>query len=188
MVKKKQKSPVNKPVAAENELTPKEQLFVDGYLGASAFNATEAMRQAGYKGSAGVLGVSGHRLLRKPKVAAIILERLNEHAMSANEVLAILSKQARGSLDGVLDEEGVLDVEALRKLGSNHLLKKLSVKPAPFGTAYAFEIHDPQAAAVHLGKYHRLFTEKVEHSFDLSTLSDKELEALEPVLAKLARP
>lgn len=163
----------------ENELTaltPKEQLFVDGYLGAARFNATQAMRLAGYKGNDNVLGVSAYRLLRKSKVAALIHERLNEHAMSANEVLAILSTQARGSLADVLDEDGKFDLKAARKSGSHVLLKKLKVKKtirkygrgrAAYKTeevTHEFEIHDPQAAAVHVGKFHKLFVDRTEHT------------------------
>ena len=173
---KKRKARLHKPAEDEptSTLTPKEQLFVDGYLAGARFNATEAMRLAGYKGSAGVLGVSGHRLLRKAKIAALILERLNEHAMSANEVLARLSKQARGSLADVLNEEGNFDLAALRQSGFHDLLKKLKIKKTVRhdgrGRAadkieevtHELEIHDPQAALVHLGRFHKLFVDRHE--------------------------
>lgn len=160
-------------VAASN-LTPKEALFVNAYLGDARFNATEAMRLAGYKGSDNVLGVTAYRLLRKPKIVNLVIERLNEAAMSANEVLARLSKQARGSLADVLTEDGEFDLAAARKSGFHDLLKKLKVKKTVRrergGTdeiedvTYEYEIHDAQAALVHLGKFHKLFADRVEHA------------------------
>lgn len=155
-------------------LTPKEVLFVNAYLGDARFNATEAMRLAGYKGSDNVLGVTAYRLLRKPKIVNLVIERLNEAAMSANEVLARLSKQARGSLADVLTKDGEFDLAAARKSGFHDLLKKLKVKKTVRrergGTdeiedvTYEYEIHDAQAALVHLGKFHKLFADRVEHA------------------------
>jgi hypothetical protein len=53
-----------------------------------------------------------------------------------------------------------------------HLLKKLKRKDRSGGqgkdawteTEIEFEIHDPQAALVHLGRHHKLFTDGVEVS------------------------
>lgn len=53
-------------------LTVRQQRFIDAYDG----NATDAARKAGYSGSDAVLGVTAHDLLRNPKVAAAIRERL----------------------------------------------------------------------------------------------------------------
>lgn len=201
MLKKKHKvtkGPVLESVA-ENELTPKEQLFVDGYLGEAHFNATKAMRLAGYKGNNNVLAVSAYRLLRKPKIAAQILERLNEHAMSSNEVLARLSKQARGSLADVLNADGEFDLKAARKNGSHELLKKLKIKKtilvgSESGTHvqevnYEFEIHDPQAALVQLGKYHKLFVDRTEHTGkDGGPLLQPVADAIEKVYGQPDKP
>ncbi len=52
-------------------LTAKQQRFVDAYAG----NATEAARLAGYTGSDAVLAVTGHDLLRNPKIAPLIAAR-----------------------------------------------------------------------------------------------------------------
>lgn len=155
-------------------LRPKESLFVNAYLGECRFNATAAARVAGYKGTDGVLGVSAFRLLRKPKIAVLVLERLNEAAMSANEVLARLSKQARGSLADVLTEEGEFDLAAARASGFDDLLKKLKIKKTVRrergsndeieDISYEYEIHDAQAALVHIGKFHKLFADRVEHT------------------------
>jgi hypothetical protein len=52
-------------------LTAKQQAFVEAYCG----NATEAARKAGYKGTDATLSVTGHQLLRNPKVRAAIEAR-----------------------------------------------------------------------------------------------------------------
>lgn len=154
-------------------LTVKEQLFVNAYLGQAGYNATEAARVAGYKGNDNTLGVVGFDNLRKPKIAALVLERLNEAAMSANEVLARLSKHARGRLVDLLNEDGQFDLALAEKRDVADLLKKLKVRTITRRTRdgeeiedvnYEYEIHDPQAALVHLGKFHKLFAERIEHS------------------------
>lgn len=55
-----------------SKLTPKQQRFVDAYMGEAAGNATEAARKAGYSGSENVLGVAGARLLRNDKISKMI--------------------------------------------------------------------------------------------------------------------
>lgn len=154
-------------------LTGKQQAFINAYLGEARFNATEAARIAGYEGNDNVLGVTGHENLRNPKIAAEINRRMNEAAMSANEVLAILSNQARGSLADVLNDEGEFDLAEAKQRGTDKLLKKLKVRRSVRRTkdgeeiedvTHEFEIHDPQSAAVHVGKFHKLFTDKHEHS------------------------
>jgi len=58
-----------------SKLTPKEQRFVDAYLGKANGVATKAARQAGYRQTEGALAVTGSRLLRKAKVRAAIQAR-----------------------------------------------------------------------------------------------------------------
>lgn len=158
---------------AEDSLTGKQRAFIDFYLGEAKFNATEAARLAGYEGNDNTLSTVGYENLRKPNIAAVILERLNEAAMSANEVLARLSKHARGRLVDLLDEDGQFDLKVAEERGVADLLKKLKVRTNTRRTrdgeeiedvSYEYEIHDPQAALVHLGKFHKLFADRVEHA------------------------
>lgn len=157
---------------AKEGLTTKQRLFVESYL-SNGFNATEAARSAGYQGRDDhSLASIGYANLRKVEISAVVEERINEAAMSANEVLARLSRQARGSLADVLTEEGEFDLAEAKRRGVDDLLKKL--KRTTFDTkdkdgnvtstrtTHEFEIHDPQAALVHLGKYHKLFTDRTE--------------------------
>lgn len=151
-------------------LTGKQQAFINTYL-SNGFNATDAAREAGYEGNENTLSSVGYENLRKPEIASIILERLNEAAMSANEVLARLSKHARGRLVDLLNEDGQFDLKLAEEREVADLLKKLKVRTTTRRTkdgeeiedvTYEYEIHDPQAALVHLGKFHKLFIERQE--------------------------
>ena len=64
-----------------SDLTEKEWRFV--HLYALTGNATQSYRHAGYKGAANVCAVTGHRMLRKPKIAAEldrVFDRIREEA------------------------------------------------------------------------------------------------------------
>lgn len=166
-------------------------MFVEHYL-SNGFNATEAARSAGYKGDDNTLSSVGYENLRKPEISAVVDERVNEAAMPAIEVLARLSAQGRGDLTDFMDEDGGFDLKAARESKKTGLLKK--VKRTIFDTkdkdgnvtstrtTIEYEIHDAQAALVHLGKYHKLFVDRHEHAgslnIDVSKLSDDELAAL----------
>lgn len=166
-------------------MTDKEELFINAYLGEARFNATRAMRIAGYKGNDNVLAVSGHRLLRKPKIVELVRERINEAAMSANEVLSRLSDVARGRLADCLDEDGRFDLKLAKERGIDQLLKKLKVKRTSKRVGLVengdkensevletsllyeeveFEMYSALDALRDLGRYHKLFAERVEHS------------------------
>ena len=166
-----------------NNLTRKQSLFVDFYI--QTLNATESARLAQYANP----NKSGPRLLQTPSVEAEIESRLAKHHASAEEVLAVLSNHMRGSLGDFIDiddETGsaklaLAEAKAQGKLG---LLKKFKVYRES-GTSkdgepwekerQEIELHDPQSAAVHLGKYHKLFTDKTE-------LTGKDGESLQTVV------
>ena len=176
------KASKNEVVAQAGDLTGKQRVFVDSYL-SNGFNATEAARTAGYKGNDNVLGVQGHENLRNPKIAIVVQERLNEAAMSANEVLARLSKIARGEVVDFLDEDGKFDLRTARKLQKAGLLKKLKSKRTSKNVdtltegeedsretletslvyeEVEFEMYSAHEALRDLGKFHKLFTDKHE--------------------------
>lgn len=164
------------------ELTAKQQVFVDAYL-SNGFNATDAARKAGYKGKDTTLAAVGYENLRKPQIASYVQERLNEAAMSANEVLARLSEIARGEVDNFIDEDGKFDLKKARRLKKMGLLKKLKTKRTSkqvdtltegdeesretLETALVyeeveFELYSAHEALRDLGKFHKIFTEKHE--------------------------
>ena len=99
------------------KLSPKQILFVEYYLGEANFNARKAAELAGYKGSPRSLTSQGHELVNKPLVAEYIKQRLSEAAMSADEVLMRIGKQARASIDDILDKNGRFDFHKVCEKG-----------------------------------------------------------------------
>jgi hypothetical protein len=190
---------------SKDGLTTKLRLFVEYYLGEARFNGTAAARLAGYQGDDNTLAAIASQNLRKLKVREAITARLHEAAMPANEVLARLTEIARGKVTDVLDEDGKFDLKLARKAKKDGLLKKLKRKttakkvdrfsegdeePETFETSLVyeeveFEMYSAHEALRDLGKYHGLFKDKTEHSFNLKDLSDEELKLLERITAKL---
>jgi phage terminase small subunit len=139
-------------------LSKKQQVFIDEYL--QCWNATEAARRAGYsERSARSIGAEN---LTKPDIAEAISQRLRESAMSADEVLMRLAAQARGDIANfiTMTPEGFkIDLKKAVDDGLSHLVKRVGYnkhgKPE-------IELYDAQAALVHLGRHHKLFTDRVE--------------------------
>ncbi len=147
-------------------LTYKQRLFVDAYLGRANGNATEAARLAGYKGSEVTLASVGYENLRKPQIAARIEARLTASAMSASEVLARLSEQARASLDDFgqgLGDRLLLDLGKAQRRGKLRLLKKLSYNQ---NGDPAIELYSAQAALKLLAQYHGLLSASRDDELD----------------------
>lgn len=139
-------------------LTPKQQLFVDEYL--KSFNATKAAKAAGY--SEHTATEIGAENLRKPHLREAIDQRLTESAMSANEVLMRLAKQARGSMADYVKiiEGGNVPMIDWAKAAKDGMLDNMSQITIEEGKI-TFKLYDAQAALVHLGKYHGLFAATV---------------------------
>lgn len=162
-------------------LSAKHRAFVSEYL--SSFNATRAAERAGYKGDENTLAVTGHRLLRNNKVAAAIRTRLNEKAMSADEVLMRLGSQARGSMADFIrfrvgEEDGeevqlgdpVIDLAQARRAGVLNLIKRFqrteTVRESENGdisttTTLTIELYDAQSALKMLATHHKLLSQTV---------------------------
>lgn len=140
-------------------LTVKQKLFVECYL--ETRNGVEAARRAGYKGNYSTLGQVAYENLKKPDIASEIDTRLKPFILSANETLSLLSLHAYGSVEWMLNDTHQLDLDKAKANGSIRLIKKIRYHKET-GMVESVELHDPQSAAVHLGKYHKLFTDKVE--------------------------
>lgn len=142
-------------------LTAKEQKFIEEYL--KSGNRTQAVINAGYKAANRQRASEiGYQLLQKTPVFEAIQVRLQESAMSANEVLMRLAAHARGDL---AEFAGVEDLSGLKDHPRSFLIKKLkkTVTRFPKGDEVVhteIEIHDPQSALLNLGKNHGLFTDK----------------------------
>lgn len=80
------------------DLTPKQQRFVEAYVGPATGNATQAARIAGYKGNDITLAAVGHENLRKPRVAEAVKERTQMalDSLGADEMLRQVSRIALG--------------------------------------------------------------------------------------------
>jgi len=96
------------------------------------FNSTKAAIRAGY--SPASAHISGHRNIKNANVWALIEHEFSKRAMSLDEVLSRLTAQARGELP-------------------------TSVSDAPTGNTTR---HDTRAALELLGKYHKLFVDRIE--------------------------
>ena len=146
-----------KPVNEQVELTDKQKVFVEEYL--VSWNATQAAIKAGY--SPKTAYSIGPENLKKPEVQQFIQARLKEKHLTADEVLARLADQSRGTLEDFITPAGRgfrFDMKKARDAGKMHLLK--SITKGPRGTR--IELYDAQAALVQLGRCHALFTDKTD--------------------------
>jgi phage terminase small subunit len=146
---------------AKEVLTKRQQLFIEAYLGEAFFNATEAARMVGLTHP----NKQGPRMLVNVGIKSAIKARIEESAMTANEVLARLTAEARGSLADMMELDGYfpyLDLQKAKENGSINLIKKIKFRE--LGGVESIELYDAQAAKVHIGRFHKLFVDKVEHS------------------------
>ena len=137
-------------------LTSKRQVFIEEYL--KCWNASEAARRAGYRGKANVVGP---RLLANVSIKEKIEQRIKELVMETDEVLLRLADQARTDMGPFViegDDNLILDWEKLKEAGLTHLVKSLT--PTRYGTK--IELHDAQAALVHLARSHGMFKDRVD--------------------------
>lgn len=178
----------------EKPLTPRQKAFVLAYVGEARFNGTRAAEIAGYAGPENSWASMASQLLRNLKIRAEVDERTSAMILPANEVLARLGRHATASLADVLDDEGQFDLKVAKKKGTDDLLKKLKVKESTryfkegeseTTTTYEYEIHDPQAALVHLGRYHKLFTDKQEVSGQVDVRFKKATDLTDDELADI---
>lgn len=136
-------------------LSFKRRKFVEEYL--RCWNATEAAKRAGYSERSAYS--QGHRLLKNDEIAALLRQRIEETAMSANEVQLRLGEQARAEWAAYLQGDGSIDLGALIADGKAHLVK--GVRWDSQGNR-VIEFHDAQAALVHIGKVLGMFVDRQE--------------------------
>jgi len=140
--------------------TPKQRLFIHYYV--ETLNATRAAEMAGYKGSYSTLGVVGHDNLKKPKIREEIDRILGERMITPNEILDRLGSQAKAEYNDYIDPETkILDLKRLLKDGKGHLIKKMKMSRVS-GRIAEVEFYDSQTALIQVGKFHKLWTDKIE--------------------------
>lgn len=93
---------------ADDELSPKEQLFVASY--SAHFNAARAARDAGY--SPKTAKQIGHELLQradvKAAIDAILEARKQQYAISLERTLEEAARVAQSNIQDLLDDDGQL--------------------------------------------------------------------------------
>lgn len=135
-------------------MTPKQLAYAEAYLGEARFNKTEAAKMARYKGNRVTLAAIGYENFKKPHIQAYIQKRLQEAAMSADEVLHRLAEQARAEYSRYIQDDGKVDLVSLVADGKAHLIK--SIKYDRHGNR-VIEFYDAQTALLNIGKHHQLF-------------------------------
>lgn len=164
-------------------MTNRQKVFIEEYV--RDFNATRAAKAAGYsERSAASIGQEN---LIKPEIFAEIQRRIKEKTMGADEVLLRLADQARGDMGDFFDVEAdgrvVFSLAKAKERNVTHLIKKLkthtttrvcSVPSVSMETVEGeetvetvtvdveIELHDAQAALVHIGRHHKLFTDSTD--------------------------
>lgn len=162
-------------------LNARYQVFVDSYL--ATFNRTQAALAAGY--SPRTAYSQGARLLKNVEVSAAIRDRLQETAMTADEVLMRLSAHARGDISDFLDDNGYFDLTKARAAQKTSLIKKLKTKTTTrvigemevTTTEVEFELYDAQAANRLIGEHYALFKGSQEAPQHVVTHTQAEWEA-----------
>jgi hypothetical protein len=137
------------------KFTAKQQSFIDNYI--KTLNGTEAARRAKYKGDDNTLGVVAHENLRKPKLRAEIDRRLKELAITDDEILFRLQKQATADIGLALNDYGGIDLDKLKEMGATAVIKKFKVTKA----GREIEFYDAQSALVHLAKLRGMLVDRV---------------------------
>jgi phage terminase small subunit len=146
----------------ETTLTLKQQAFIDAYF-ACGMNASAAARKCGYKNRA---NTAAAQLMSNDVIRREIERLYRESTMPAVEVLARLSEHARADIADVTDAEGKLSMRKAQKNGKTGVIKSIThtttiIKGVETRTLKV-ELHDSQKAIQLLGKYHRLFVERVQ--------------------------
>lgn len=151
-------------------LTNKQRVFIDEYM--RDFNGTQAAIRAGY--SPKTASVIASENLVKPNLQAEIERRIAERSMGSSEVLTRLAEHARGDIGDFMDISSMafqIDLEAAKEKGITHLIKKVKMRTTTTLSKdgvetethdIELELYDAQAALVQLGRYHKLFTDKME--------------------------
>jgi hypothetical protein len=112
---------------ATADLKLRHEKFVERFL-ANGGNATEAARYAGYDQAPASLRAHASWLLKRPGIRAHIRARMLEGArVHSDEILGVLANQMRSNLMDAFDEDGQVDLEAIRALDLGHLVRKVTI-------------------------------------------------------------
>ena len=157
-------------------LSNKQIAFIDAYI--KSWNATQAAIEAGY--SEKTARSIGSENLTKPDISEEIKRRIDELAVSSDEVLVRLGEHARGDIGDFLDVNGNVTLTGKK----TRLIKKITVRRVVRAEIEeintTLELYDAQAALQLLGKHHDLFIDKLQVRIEKEL--DKALDLLETQL------
>ncbi len=144
-------------------LTAKEQLFITEYL--RSFKLVDALKAAGYIMTSPMVDESrARRILIRPEVAKEISDRLEASIMTRAEVLARLTEQGRNAYSRYIGVDGTVDLRKMIEDNMIHLVK--GVRPTKFGRV--IEFMDGQKALEMVGRYHKLFTDRIDQTSEVT--------------------
>lgn len=170
--------------------TAKQKIFISEYL--KTWNATHAARVAGYASP----NTAGNRLLLNDGIREILDAELEARMLSADQVLMQLSEMALGlDLTMYFNKEKVygidsngekylkgikidFDFEKLQEDGKSSLIKSVKVDKS---NNIQIEFFDRLGALEKLGRYHKLFTQKVDVTTDGQPLGEAMIAAIDQV-------
>ena len=164
-----------------SKLSLKHQQFVNEYL--KCWNATRAYMAVYPKTSENTARTTASKLFAKANISEAIQERINENAMSANEIVQRLGRHARGSLSEFItvnDEDWSVDLQKAQKSENLDLLKKITRTEKTFKikdkeettVITTIELHDVQNALTLLGKNQGLFSDQIKITNELERALD----------------
>ena len=139
-------------------IKPKQQLFALEYL--KDLNAAGAYRRSGYKGRGNTAEVEACRLLRNPKVKAIIDRELTDRherlKMTADEVVEAFSRIARANMKDYAEwgSSGVT-LRDSKAIPDEFAACVQEISEGPNGVR--FKLHSKAEALTALAKYFNLF-------------------------------
>lgn len=149
-------------------LTLKQRKFGLAFVGEANGNGVEAARLAEYQGNDATLRAIASQNLTKLNVQRYISQLRAEaekaargKILSATEVLVGLTRIAEADMAEVFEGDGSFDLASAKKRGMSKLIKSMSFDKDT-GRLTKLELHNAHGAHVDLGKYHKLFTEKIE--------------------------
>lgn len=150
------------------ELTLKQRKFCLAFVGEADGNGSEAARIAGYKGNDVTLAAVAYENLNKPQIQAQIADlraqaekKLGGRVLSAAEVLIGLTRIAQADVAEVFETDGSFDLASAKRRGVSKLIKSMKFDKDT-GRLVSLELHNAHGAHVDLGKYWKLFTDKIE--------------------------
>ena len=156
------------------KLTDKQKAFCREYL--VDFNGTQAAIRSNYSKNTATQQAAEN--LRKPYIQSeikLLADEMNKaHGNSIERIILELQLIAFGDYQDLVvwDEHGIEKWVPSSELGDkSRLVQEISETTTKDGGSRKIKIYDKMRALEMLGRYHKIFTDKVEHSNPDGTLA-----------------